>query len=607
MIKKLDDKVINKIAAGEVVESPFSVLKELIENSIDAGSTAIKIEWEDGGKSFLKVSDNGCGMNQADAKMALERHATSKIVEAEDLYSVSSYGFRGEGIAAVASVSNLEMITCANPEDGATRLVVDCGDLILEETVTRSVGTTTVVSNIFHNQPVREKFLKTERSESSKNMDMVLKLAQPNYNIEFTIIKDGKTVHYLPKAKTFEERFYQINKSATKDEFLFIENSDEYYKLTAMISHPRKTVKTRQNQFLYVNGRWVAFKNLGYLLKESYINIIPHDRSAIAHINIEIPTDFIEINIHPTKKEIRFYNESAVSSFIINSIKYALSKAEKNIISSYSEKFNAFNSNSNSSIAEMFAEAPKKPFVLESSNFENFFSEKKEQNPSIQQSFIQELFVNPQNEKPSQSQSMDFFTKLETETTSSRYSPPFFQAFNKFIITTTSTGIVIIDQHAAHERILYDEAIAGGKDFKLESELLMFAETIELSELQYDLAMANKDKIEQFGFSFREFSGNTIVLETSPTKIKISDAKHLFIDMLDGLSDSEYIHIAPFERMIKTYACKAARRFGEKLTIAEMEEMVRKLFSTSNPSTCPHGRPLLFTLEVSEIERKFFR
>ena len=600
MINKLDEKVINKIAAGEVVESPYSVLKELVENSIDAGSTAISVEWEDGGKSFLKVSDNGCGMSAEDAKKSLERHATSKIIEAEDLYSVRSYGFRGEGIAAVASVSNFEMITCANPEDGATRLVVTGGDISTEEMTTRSVGTTTIVSNIFYNQPVRQKFLKTERSESTKNMDMMLKLAQPNYKLEFTIKKDGKTVHYLPKASSFEERFYQINRTASKDEFLFVENKDEYYKMTAVVSHPRKTIKTRKNQFLYVNGRWVAFKNLGFLLRESYINIIPHDRNAIAHINIEIPTDFIEINIHPTKKEIRFYNESAVASFIINSIKFALTRSEVKIINDYSDKFNAFGGSQPSSFGSSTAESPRQPFVV------NEHTAK--QQPSVQQSFIQDLFATPTNVNPtSTGAAPEFFTKLEKESSVSGYSAPFFQAFEKFIITTTASGIVVIDQHAAHERILYDEAIAGGKDFKVESELLMFAETIELSEMQHDMAITNRDKIEQFGFTFRDFSGNTIVLETSPIKIKISEAKELFVDILDGLNDSEFIHLEPFERMIKTYACKAARKFGEKLTIVEMEEMVRKLFLTTNPSTCPHGRPLLFTLEVSDIEKKFFR
>jgi len=594
MINKLDEKVINKIAAGEVVESPYSILKELVENSIDAGATAISVEWEDGGKSFLKISDNGCGMNAKDAKKSLERHATSKIVEAEDLYSVKSYGFRGEGIAAIASVSNFEMVTCKSPEEGATRLIVSGGDFVSQEMTTRNIGTTTIVSNIFYNQPVRQKFLKTERSESTKNMDMILKLAQPNFSLEFTIKKDGKTVHYLPKASSFEERFYQINKTAKKDEFIFVENKDEYYKMTAIISHPRKTVATRKNQFLYVNGRWVSFKNLGFLLRESYINIIPHDRNAIAHINIEIPTDFIEINIHPTKKEIRFYNESAIASFIINSIKFSLTRSENKIIKDYTNKFETNNFNSNNMTT------PKQQFFVDENSFQN--------RESVQQSFIKDLFVENNNGVEDNSpKAENFFTKLEEKTSSSLYSAPFFQAFEKFIITTTTSGIVIIDQHAAHERILYDEAIAGGKDFKLESELLMFAETIELTELQYDLAMSNRDKIEQLGFSFRNFSGNTIVLETSPIKIKISEAKTLFLDMIDGLNDSEYIHLEPFERMIKTYACKAARKFGEKLTIAEMEEMVRKLFQTTNPSTCPHGRPLLFTLEVSDIEKKFSR
>ncbi len=588
-IVKLPSDVINKIAAGEVVESPASVIKELVENSLDAGSTYIEVAIKEAGLKEIRVLDNGEGILKEDVPSTIERHATSKIKSEEDLYRIYSYGFRGEALASISAVSNFIIETQHISEDQGLKIIASGGIIRSKETIVRNHGTEIIVRDLFFNQPVRKKFLPTINTLNNRILETFIKLALPNFNVHFRFIRDGKEIYNLSPTYSYKERFFQIYPEFDENDFLFLEIEEEYYKLYAILSHPRLTKPNRKYQYIFVNKRWVEYKNLGFILKESYLNIIPDNRYPIGYLFLQLPPDFIEVNIHPTKKEIKFYNEPSLIRFLIKTIKNFLKNSEIKLAKEYFEI--AENTN------YLFGRLNTQP--------KEFLIDEGEDSQAVQQSFINLLFSEDSSGKSNED---SLFEEKNIEKNSQiEYSPKYFQIFNKFIVTTLKDSVIFIDQHAAHERVLYDEAIKQGKNLKIPSKSLLFPETIELSAIQYETAIANKEYLEKVGFYFREFSGNTIILESCPEVVKVNNAKNVFLDMLDELVLPEYVHLDPMERIVKTYSCKAAIKFGDVLSIREMEELVIRLFSTTNPSTCPHGRPIIYTLSLSELEKKFHR
>lgn len=601
-IKKLDETVINMIAAGEVVEAPCSVIKELAENSIDAEAKKITIEWTNGGFDAIRITDNGTGLNKEDAMMAVERHATSKITVSDDLYRIKSYGFRGEAIASIASVSIFEMVTSDNEFGKAMKIDIEGGELKSVKETARSKGTTITVSSLFFNQPVRKKFMKTVATENTKNIETTIKLALANPQIHFTIASDGKTVYELPPVQSHKERFFQVYKDFDVGEMICFNDASEYFKIISIISKPSFTKKSRKYQHIFVNGRWVQYKTLGFILSESYMNLIATNRSAVAYIFLEVQPDLTEVNIHPAKREIKFYNEQALIKFLINSIQYQLSNSDFDYSSPNRHEDRVKNCFEVSSEAKNGA---LQKFVID------------EKFESVQQSFLDELFSGAtlggkNGDNPKQiSLAFQPSSPVPTNTTFGEQAtdyPKFLQLFNSYIVTTLKSGVVIIDQHAAHERVIYDKmlAVIKGQE-KFPSKMLLFPTSVELSVSQYELVISQIEMFDKIGFSFRAFSGSHVVIESCPEIVKPEEAKTVFTDILDGIVDPEFIHLEPLEKLLKSFSCKAAVKFGEKLPQRQMEELIMNLFSTKNPDTCPHGRPIIYKIGIEELKKKFLR
>jgi len=635
-IRVLPDNLANQIAAGEVVERPASVVKELVENAIDAGGTRIQINVELGGRRLIRVSDNGEGMVRDDAILAFERHATSKIRTLDDLGHIGTLGFRGEALASIASVAKVELNTKTVSDEAATVVIVEGGRLIDVKDAARDTGTTISVRDLFFNTPARRKFMRSEATENYHLTGIVTHYALAHPEIAFTLTNNGREVVAASPAKDLRERAFQIFGSGLLESLIPVAGGREYVaKVTGYISAPRERRTTRDAQYFFVNQRFVRDKIISGGLQEGFRSILPHGVYPVAFLFLELPLEEIDVNVHPAKTEVRFRRGEAVKDVIAEAVRTALASAGIAGDARPEPEPLAVNLVPTAEVAPSYPEQVEIDFstVKEAANVNNTESTSNGSDlqavvagersapyeiPSESALFaVTEGISVPEarytdsgyRELPPVDSAAKLAKPVEVTELSTGKIKPMGQLHESFIIAVDDEGLLLIDQHVAHERILFDKYRKGEIDRPIESQNLLLPETIDLSPAQSEAFQLVEADLESLGFGTMRLSGRTVAIKSIPTDLPPAEARNLFAEILDTIEMEKKGAPKSSRRddIAASLACKAAVKINMKLTPEKMDWLIDRLLITTSPTTCPHGRPVILRLSMRDIEKGFHR
>lgn len=706
----LDDLTINKIAAGEVIERPASVVKEMVENSIDAGATVINIEIKNGGISYIRISDNGKGISKDDMEIAFERHATSKIRQASDLEVVKSMGFRGEALASIAAISHIEMTSKTEDSDSGNKIVLEAGETLKFEETACPKGTTITVTNLFFNTPVRYKFLKKDFTEAGYIEDAVERIALVNPNIAIKLVNSGKTVIQTTGNGKLQDVIYGIYGKDIASSVLDVNYKYEDMMITGVVGKPEIARSNRSNQIFFVNKRYIKDKMLSGATEKAFKGMIPIGKFGFVILNIDMEPNKVDVNVHPAKLEVRFEEENKVFKGVYHAIQDTLLKSEliaspekeiedqkevveevkqnsvlgnlfrrKDNVTKFEhenkpniveEMYNARNNiesnikttekfepkdnieTPDTSIGNILTDLQKMKAELESNSEELKKDETVSNNTvvlnneelknkmsqldnlNIPESFetmyektFGEITPSKKEQIEEQKEKIDAFDIISEENKISvfedsvkyneneeaKIEKPIYKfigiAFKTYIIIEIKDEMYLIDQHAAHEKVLYEKIKKNYySDQKKECQLLLLPDVITLTPKEMDIARDNMDVFRKAGFDLDEFGENTIRLNGVPPMCFDIDTKELFLDALDEINTVARTAKQEIEeRFIATVACKSAVKAHMVLSDQEVEKLIDQLLVLENPFTCPHGRPTTIKMDLKDIEKKFAR
>lgn len=686
-IRLLPDHVSNQIAAGEVVERPASVAKELVENSIDAGATRIVIEVESGGRRLLKVSDDGEGMVRDDALLAFERHATSKISNAEDLNSIATLGFRGEALASIASVARVELITKTEDAAAATRVVIEGGRVRDVKDAAHPRGTTLTVRDLFFNVPARRKFLRSEATENFHLTNLVTHYALAHPEISFRLTNSGREVLRVAPARDLRERAYQIFGAEFLDNLLEVSGGHKHVALVSgFVSAPRDRRTSRDAQYLFVNGRFVRDQLIGRALSEGYRAILPHGVYPAALLFIEMPLEEVDVNVHPAKTEVRFRRVAAVADAVREAVRSALASAgymrpdvagpsmvpndgqdadSVAAMSAAATDYSPVSTTTNGAVSSAATCGGQEPPIepLRQSRIEFGV-------PIHDQEFLpQEIrMADPGALKSDTARDLDAImrralltetdpvspndsigtanstagTPTRAESTRAEAAAPFGvtravalpplasadrfarevavaelssnirplgQLDESFIIATDDEGLLLIDQHVAHERILFDKYRALESSRLAESQQSLIPETFDLTPAQAAVFDFVAPELESYGFQLMRLSGRTVAIKATPADLPASEARNMLAEILETVDAEKKGSARETLRddIAASLACHAAIKVNMPLAPEKMRWLIDRLLKTSSPTTCPHGRPVILRLATRDILKGFHR
>ncbi len=598
-IRVLADHVANQIAAGEVVERPASVAKELVENSIDAGATRITIEIEAGGRRLLKISDDGEGMVRDDAVLAFERHATSKIRVSEDLAAIGTLGFRGEALASIASVAKVELTTSTEGAASATRVTIDGGRMRDVKDAAHPRGTTIAVRDLFFNVPARRKFLRSEATETFHLTNLVTHYALAHPEIAFTFVNNGREVVRAAPAKDLRERAYQIFGADFLENLLEVNGGHgEVARVTGFVSAPRDRRTSRDSQYLFVNRRFVRDRMIGRSLSEGYRSILPHGVYPAALLFIETPLDEVDVNVHPAKTEVRFRRQAAVADAVREAVKNALASAAYAPSPQEQRAMPAY--------VNMPYVPPPPPEPQTRIEYQYQPPSGDEIARDVAAMLEQKAFV-PSAVPPVPS-AEKFTREVEPEKLSSNIRP-LGQLDESFIIATDEQGLLLIDQHVAHERVLFDKYRALEAARQTDSQQLLVPETFDLTPAQAAVFDNLVPELENYGFELMRLSGRTVAINATPADLPAGEARNMLAELLDTV-DAEKKDSAREtlrDEIAASLACHAAIKVNMPLGQEKMRWLIDRLLQTSSPTTCPHGRPVILRLTRRDILKGFHR
>ena len=606
MIKQLDETVINKIAAGEVVERPASAVKELIENSIDAGCSDITIEVADGGKTLIRVIDDGLGMSDIDLPIALRRHATSKLPN-DNLLNINSFGFRGEALPSLGAVGRLRIISHSDG-NGAHEINVNGGKISDIKPAARTLGTTIELRDLFYATPARLKFLRSTKSELKAITDTVKGLSISTPNIAFTLIDKtgGKSRKILQVQKekdvslaSIKNRLSRVLGQDFSKNSISIDVTREDVNLTGYVCLPTYARASNAMQYFFVNSRQVRDKQLIGALRAAYSDFMPRDRFPAAAIYINCRPDFVDVNVHPGKSEVRFRDPQGIRSLIVTGIRQVIAiEGHRSSSTLSTAALGAMREQTHQMPSANNEQVTKNSKNMDYNGNKRFFTRDVE--PAFQETW-----------KPS---ARDFQTKDEhanfiEEFESFPLGAPIAQFGENYIISQNEDGIVIIDQHAAHERLVYEKLKEQVKDNKIEVQALLVPEILELSEPEILVLMEYKDNLSRYGLKINQFGINSIAVQEIPAILNSENIKKLIFDILDELTDLENSDTLEkkINAVLSRIACHGSIRSGRMLRTEEMNSLLREMENTPNSGQCNHGRPTHISIRMSDIERLFGR
>lgn len=626
-IHVLDDSTINKIAAGEVVERPASVIKELIENAIDAGASRIEIEIMAGGTSFMRVTDNGKGMSYDDAKLAILRHATSKITAVSDLNTLGTLGFRGEALPTIASVSRFSLLTRPAGADLGTRIDIIGGQKPVIEEAGCQLGTTIKVEDLFFNTPARKKFLKTNHTEGAKINDFIVKLALSRPDIEFRFINNNKTAVVTPGNGNLYDTIQAIYGNATAESLLALDLKNDTIKISGFITKPSMLKSSRAWQTYIVNDRIIQNRAIAKAVDNAYKSLIPKSGFPLVVLKLEVPQRSIDVNVHPQKSEMKFEDEGLIFKAVYKSVLDAIRPAGNSLddIAAVVEKPRPEYVSYDKPVMEPmhFVPATSTPFaktadftpktIYEAVN-RPANSEKKFDFAAVQQKIQNQRQIDYPAEDAYSSYERVADGNTKDQPASNADEPaasngmlvPIGQVDLTYIIAQDAKGLYIIDQHAAHERILFDKfsAMADG----IPSQQLLVHQMLAFDAKETELIANNKDLFCKLGFQMEPSGDNEYRLIEVPADIKISEAEDIIREILTSLAEMQTVSAKEIRQAcLATTACRAAIKAGEELNLRQMQIILDELMHTPFPYTCPHGRPTILKFSSDELAKMFKR
>lgn len=636
-VKMLDETTINQIAAGEVIQGPYSVIKELVENAIDANATRIFVEIKNGGKSYIRITDNGVGIDPEDIEMVFERHSTSKINEIEDLDSLMTLGFRGEALASIASVSQIEVTSKIEGKDTGVSIELSGGEILSKKEVSATQGTTIIIKNLFFNTPARRKFMKSVKAETTRINEVITRLAISKSNITFRYVNNNNLMFTTPGDDDLSKVLLSIfPKDLYQNMIPLNTGKGKPYKLSGFVSQPMYGRGNRNLEIFFVNNRLVKSQSLSKSLEKAYENKLMIHRFPICIINIEVPPGEIDVNIHPSKTEIKFYEEKSVANFIIEEVtktlalgtkilKPDITKEESSVDGSnevrrpyrnsgidtdayrdypYTSKFSI--SDSQKELFSNNTSAKHNPASHQSKNYQNdrlsydnleerlyekIQLEKKQTKTDIQE--MQESMISEKEDHlPFSIDPMQGFHILG-------------QAFQSYVLFESQNSLFLVDQHAAHERILFDQLYEDAKENRIIRQRLLKPESIRLSPEDYSLFQDHHNIFNEAGFTIESFGKDTLIIREVPLALGRPKDSSFIMDILDGVRGED-----PLEderALVIQKACKNAIKANKTFSQLEVKELLRKLQKITPPLHCPHGRPILLRVEEKDLAKYFKR
>jgi DNA mismatch repair protein MutL len=652
-IKVLPKEIAELIAAGEVVERPASVIKELMENAIDAGSSSVTVEIKNGGITYIRVTDNGCGISREDIRTAFISHATSKISTRDDLYAIGTLGFRGEALASIAAVSNVEVLTRTTEEETGTRYCISAGEETLVDDAGCPLGTTIVVRDLFFNTPARMKFLKKDVSEANAVAGIVDKIALSNPDVSIRFIREGKSALFTSGSGDLRTAAYEIFGKDFADGLIEADYSFESVKISGLVSKPTKSRPNRNMQFFFVNGRLVKSGTASAALSEAYKNSIMVGKFPYCVLNITTAPGLVDVNVHPAKIEVRFANERTVFSAVYYAAKNALEhrdEAPKVTIprTAQAELFEPVRPkteqmrlpekqpdfwNRMSSSEYRSAQQPERPTYQQSAAREDIITvaspDKKPETADSEPSTIQH-FLDAQRAKKEETAAIEADIRpelsekaatlpdekpeetaraLDTAVDEKPAELPVTvigEAFKTYIIVQQGESIFLVDKHAAHERMLFNELVKN--DSKRSTQMLLTPITVTLSKEEYSSVLDNLDMLMQAGFAVEDFGYSVVIVRECPMEISADEVADVVAELAGYLVENRQKLISEKkEWLFSLMACKAAIKGGMYTTEYERELFIKRLFASPEIRYCPHGRPVMIEITRRELEKNFGR
>ncbi len=607
-IKILPEDLVDKIAAGEVVERPASVVKELVENSIDAGAKNITVEIKKGGIKLVRVTDDGAGMDEKNAFLAFERHATSKIATAEDLFQIGTLGFRGEALPSIASISLLDMLTRTSGELSGTRLKIEGGVIKEKKQMGAPVGTSIVVREIFYNVPARRKFLKTVMTETRHIIDLLTKFAIAYPDISFKLKSDERELFDFSPTSDLSQRIADIFGKVKAESMIEMKAADEDPAVTGFLGKPEIARSNRAELYLFVNRRPISSRSLYHAVQSGYEELLPKGKFPFAILFIQIDPAQIDVNVHPTKNEVRFADERGVHDLVYERIKESLSTPEIVADLKTAEKREEpFPTDRSKKTVYPFHKEKSYPQKARQAGPYAVESRKAGERDSSQDSFFSEpqgtVTPRPTEEQVSTEKRRDGLKDKGVEPGLANY----WQLADTYILSQTKGNLMVLDQHAAHERILYEEALRNLTERQAASQQVLFPTVSELTPGEFQILQEHEELIRKLGFEIKHFGGRTILVTAVPTLIRNKSGEVFLKEILTQLEEEEKVEKDRAKAVAKSFACHGAIKAGERLNSEEMQGLVRQLFAAHEPYSCPHGRPTIIKLSLEELNKKFGR
>ena len=610
----LNQETIDKIAAGEVVERPCSVVKELVENAIDAGSTAITVEIKEGGISFIRITDNGCGIERDQVAVAFYRHSTSKIRSAEDLLTVKSLGFRGEALSSISAVARVELITKTYDELTGTRYVIEGSKELSNEEVGAPDGTTFIVKDLFYNVPARRKFLKTAQTEGSYISDMVEKLALSHPDISFKFINNNQTKLHTSGNGNRKDIIYHIFGREISSSLLEVKHECEYFKVEGFIGKPVITRGNRNYENYFINGRYVKSNILSRAIEEAYKSFLMQHQYPFTVLYFTFFSE-LDVNVHPTKMELRFDNNNEIYVELCDTIYAILSRKEM------IPEVPVDSTPAPKKIVHEYKEPIPEPFEKRRINEVRAAESRSVYGQSVTSAVKDYSAIEPAVKTPKTSaayepaqvvtgtqQTLGDYDKVFLTESSKKQFSIIGQLFKTYWLIEFEDKLYIIDQHAAHEKVLYEKTMArlANKDFT--SQRISPPIVMTLDARECEMLEKYRPQIEQFGYEVEHFGGKEYMISAIPDNLFNIDMKDLFIEMLDDFSNATGRQTPDIiTEKVASMSCKAAVKGNDKLTLPEVNKLIDELLSLDNPYNCPHGRPTIISMSKYEIEKKFKR
>lgn len=610
----LNQETIDKIAAGEVVERPCSVVKELVENAIDAGSTAITVEIKEGGISFIRITDNGCGIEREQVAVAFYRHSTSKIRSAEDLLTVKSLGFRGEALSSISAVARVELITKTYDELTGTRYVIEGSKELSNEEIGAPDGTTFIVKDLFYNVPARRKFLKTAQTEGSYISDMVEKLALSHPDISFKFINNNQTKLHTSGNGNRKDIIYHIFGREISSSLLEVKHECEYFKVEGFIGKPVITRGNRNYENYFINGRYVKSNILSRAIEEAYKSFLMQHQYPFTVLYFTFFSE-LDVNVHPTKMELRFDNNNEIYVELCDTI-YAILSHKEMI-----PEVPVDSTPAPKKIVHEYKEPIPEPFEKRRINEVRAAESRSVYGQSVTSTVKNYSATEPAAKAPETStayepaqvvtgtqQTLGDYDKVFLTESSKKQFSIIGQLFKTYWLIEFEDKLYIIDQHAAHEKVLYEKTMArlANKDFT--SQRISPPIVMTLDARESEMLEKYRPQIEQFGYEVEHFGGKEYMISAIPDNLFNIDMKDLFIEMLDDFSNATGRQTPDIiTEKVASMSCKAAVKGNDKLTLSEINKLIDELLSLDNPYNCPHGRPTIISMSKYEIEKKFKR